>query len=456
MIDNWFDCEHPQLVNNKYTGQQIQVPCGHCVACKNKHMNRWVAPLYREATQWKYVFFVTLTYNNRFLPRVDLRNYRINSKDLDNYIKYAEKSKEYLEFIDYKLPYCPSRDIQLFIKRLRQSLFHSTGERGTIRYFFSSDYGSTTFRPHWHGLIFTNSERFASAAGAFVLRSWSLYSRSRHKSYSIGRIEVEPAISAGKYVSKYLQVVDKLPAIYQFKDFRTRSFHSSNPPIGSNLVYRESFDEIVRGGLTNITIYDVQSFHWKSVPLSQTYLRRLFPVIPAFLRLSRVSRLELYRIMYDVCDLTPRQRRGDLRRKLATNSFFHDYIYQYDSELTFHQVSDKLDRLFYTWSRLYFNAQSLNMSVLDYDLAIETYLVNRYKNSLKKQFEYEDRFMLKYSDIDKLAKVIDISRNDGTVKPRVFDKEFFLSCDVRYNRSIKRKCDNSYLEKHPEFKQFHS
>lgn len=90
---------------------RIDVPCGVCYECLSAKRNDWSLRLKEEMKVSSSSFFVTLTYND------------------DNYRMQLEK-----------------RDIQLFIKRLR--------ETENFRYFCCGEYGARTLRPHYHLIMF--------------------------------------------------------------------------------------------------------------------------------------------------------------------------------------------------------------------------------------------------------------------------------------------------------------
>lgn len=103
-------CTRPIRVNNQF------FPCGHCLSCRISKAREWSARLLHELSFWPCAVFVTLTYEDSFLPaNCSLRK----------------------------------RDLQLFFKRLRKSL----GER-KIKYYACGEYGSKKNRPHYHAIIF--------------------------------------------------------------------------------------------------------------------------------------------------------------------------------------------------------------------------------------------------------------------------------------------------------------
>lgn len=102
----------------------IAVPCGHCAVCSvSKHVefgNRLMLEQYAaELRGTPLSYFVTLTYSDTFLP-----NFGVNKKD-----------------------------VQLFLKRLRISLFRKF-KTPPFRYCLFSEYGKTTHRAHYHLILF--------------------------------------------------------------------------------------------------------------------------------------------------------------------------------------------------------------------------------------------------------------------------------------------------------------
>ena len=94
----------------------IQIPCGTCLECRIQHARQWADRCVLEAQQYKDNYFVTLTYDDDFLPD---RN-----------------------------SLCPD-DLTLFIKRLRKRF---SGVK--IRFLACGEYGDSSFRPHYHLILF--------------------------------------------------------------------------------------------------------------------------------------------------------------------------------------------------------------------------------------------------------------------------------------------------------------
>ena len=94
----------------------VEVPCQKCLECRVQYARTWADRCVLEAKQYKYNYFVTLTYDDYFLP-----------------------DRNSLE----------PKDVQLFLKRLRKKF------KGIkIRVLYSGEYGDVSWRPHYHLLLF--------------------------------------------------------------------------------------------------------------------------------------------------------------------------------------------------------------------------------------------------------------------------------------------------------------
>lgn len=107
----------------------VTLPCGQCVGCRLEHSRQWANRCMLELKDHKSAYFVTLTYDNDHVP----------------VSYYADPNTgEALEALSLS-----KRDWQLFMKRLRKA--HPSPP---LRFFMAGEYGSTTFRPHYHAIIF--------------------------------------------------------------------------------------------------------------------------------------------------------------------------------------------------------------------------------------------------------------------------------------------------------------
>lgn len=117
-------CLTPILIKNPNRHFQtdflyIYVPCGKCAECISTKMSDWVIRLKEELKDKPYSFFITLTYDEASIPLNEVTN----------------------------LPCPKKRDIQNFMRFIRRKGY-------SIKYFFASEYGPQTRRPHYHGILF--------------------------------------------------------------------------------------------------------------------------------------------------------------------------------------------------------------------------------------------------------------------------------------------------------------
>lgn len=166
------------------------VPCGKCPACHARRRSEWLLRLIKEWEVSETAYFFTLTYNDETLP-----------------YKYQDGRK---------VACVRKRDIQLFLKRLRRSI-----EPFKIRYFIVSEYGPTTYRPHYHGIIFNFPRQLERRVNEIFDAAWSS-----------GFIRIDP-VTSGRiaYVTSYC-FDEFLPQGYE-KNFM---LCSRRPAIGSSLL----------------------------------------------------------------------------------------------------------------------------------------------------------------------------------------------------------------------------
>lgn len=267
-------CLHPRTVVNKYTHESVLVSCGTCPSCILRRSGIQTNLLTTYSAQFRYVYFVTLTYAPRFLPTlkveiietctddiadvpcvpninnldaddpntylfgfrsiprsasVKLKNSTVQRtfKDPEVRFTYAMKPKELLTIlgkikhnVPNRIPYVCNRDLDLFLKRLRS---YYPDEK--LRYYAVSEYGPTTLRPHWHLLLFSNSDRVSQTVLKNVSKAWS-YGRC---DASLSRGFAAPYVAS--YVNSFVALPDfyiQMPKVVRPKSFHSIGFTESN------------------------------------------------------------------------------------------------------------------------------------------------------------------------------------------------------------------------------------
>lgn len=107
----------------------LSLPCRRCIGCRLDYSRQWANRCMLELPYHDSSFFLTLTYDDEHLPR----SYSCDPSTGEVISPSAPLVK---------------RDLQLFFKRLRKN----TGQK--IRYMACGEYGDTSFRPHYHAIVF--------------------------------------------------------------------------------------------------------------------------------------------------------------------------------------------------------------------------------------------------------------------------------------------------------------
>lgn len=107
----------------------VTIPCGKCVGCRLEYSRQWANRCMLELEYHDSAYFVTLTYDDYHVPR--------------SYYPDPETGEAQLALT------LEPRDVTLFLKRLRKA-----HPKDRIRYFYCGEYGPSTFRPHYHLILF--------------------------------------------------------------------------------------------------------------------------------------------------------------------------------------------------------------------------------------------------------------------------------------------------------------
>lgn len=222
------------------TGQLIPiymvVPCGKCDLCTHRKTRELSFRCVCETYSQKCVpFFVTLTYNDRWLPKDGVS----------------------------------MRDVQLFFKRLRTQLKRD-GFTGEIRYICSSEYGKNgTHRPHYHLLLWNLPKNNLHDTLQLLQRAWS-YRADRKR--PIGFVSVYECTDVN-YCLKYIYKPCDVP------DGKNNTFHLfSRRSGGIGYKFCDELSEYVRKNLDTVTVscFDLCSKRVISAGLPQYFKRRIF------------------------------------------------------------------------------------------------------------------------------------------------------------------------------------
>lgn len=198
------ECATPFTVKTN-DQRQVAVPCGKCPACYARRISGWSFRLLQEDKVSSTSYFITLTYSDG------------NARRTKNGFLTIDKTH-----------------VQKFFKRLRRN--HPAGT--SIRYYTCGEYGSTTYRPHYHAIIFnarlecliSKKEAWAVKEGLLDLDGKTQFQCPTwgHGHITIGKVQ---AASVG-YCLKYMAKAGKIP---QHKnDDRQREFSLMSKGLGKS------------------------------------------------------------------------------------------------------------------------------------------------------------------------------------------------------------------------------
>lgn len=297
-------CEHPVVIRSAKDGSPIYVPCGKCHICKVRRQINWVERLEVERMCHPYCVFFTLTYTESAVPRLHLVDgcyYDSDGAFCFNPYKELNLSLSDMYYIEHRcdLPICSVYDIQIFLKRLRSQIYaHETESKNKyLRYFVCSEYGPTTFRPHYHGILFFSSSWFAANASEVISCSWTDDFRIKCPK-SKGKVDVQfVESSASSYVASYVNCFDNLPEVYRHKSIRPFFLCSRHPPIGSLLVKSAEIQQLFDTQSAEMCVYRRTVGEYCYVPLPGSLKDRLYPKVADFDKIPHSLRVKLYGLL---------------------------------------------------------------------------------------------------------------------------------------------------------------
>lgn len=197
------------------------VPCGKCANCLSNSRNEWTYRLLHEYIGTvHHSYFITLTYADENLP-----------------LHVFPKTSG--------LTVCFNKnDVLSFLNRLRS--FFNYKYSCKFRYFLVSEYGSHTFRPHYHALLFNIPEDVRTFRDT-LLREWSL-GRIQCDSISKGRIHycTKYCLKEDEDFYREFDVVDTDNPEFVIRPFRLMSKGLGKSYITRQLDFHHPFDGEIR------------------------------------------------------------------------------------------------------------------------------------------------------------------------------------------------------------------
>lgn len=236
-----------------------------------------------DSSQLRHIFFTqvqgTIPFNRALSKYEEVKdNWFLSMDAIRSFIAKAKSGSSYGEkgrlsdiYGNNLIPFLNYVDVQNYIKRLRKHLFQTLGSYETLHFYAVGEYGPVHFRPHYHLLLFTNSEEVSK-----VLRY------CHDKSWKFGRSDFQrSAGGAGSYVASYVNSLCAAPLLY-------RSCRSFRPKSRASVGFFEKGCDYVEGedayaqiekkidSVVNGRVYNFNGVSVRSTP-SMSYIRSLLP-----------------------------------------------------------------------------------------------------------------------------------------------------------------------------------
>lgn len=436
-------CLNPKTIRNPYTKEFVQVPCGHCDVCYQRHSDSWVSRIKQEMQFSKFNLFITLTYDDSHLPIVEPSLSSVGLEYFDEVQSILETDLPSVRLVSHYngIPYARVKDFQLFIKRLRQSLFRCkfiSESESLLRYYAVSEFGPTTYRPHFHAVLFSESEYFACHAYDFISKAWSDYDKSTDTRTLIGRVDVQGVLGdAANYVAQYLHCITNLPQVLQHRLFKPFHLMSRRPPIGSHSFSDSSLRAILDGKTCCFTIEKYDTYEVVNIPLWRSFEAAWLPKCVGYYRLSFRGRYALYGVssVFETFEnfkswfcsewsLIISEHNdtlfGSLNSALRLSEEYGHFEFCGSLPLS---LLNSLLRIWRLSNRVRLLRSKFNMSLHDYVSSIVRYYENKDYQCLKSQLVFEENFSKDNPrDLGYLLTLID---------PLFYENKRSLSFDVR-------------------------
>ena len=187
---------HPRdgrrVYHDKWITEYQEVPCGNCIGCRLDYSRQWATRCMLEAKQYDNNYMLTLTYNND--------NIEIN--------KGVDRNTGELTEVGTLVP----EHLTKFMKDLRRYYkYHFNHDN--IRFYACGEYGTNTFRPHYHIIAFNlpiedKEYFFSNNAGDKIYLSKSIEDIWGKGQVSVGGVTWNSAAYVARYVMKKVKGPD--------------------------------------------------------------------------------------------------------------------------------------------------------------------------------------------------------------------------------------------------------
>lgn len=139
-------CFTPYSVQDQWNPTRtIPVPCGKCPECRKRRAAGWGFRLMEEEKRSDSAYFITLTYDTRFVPIRPSGYLTLDKRDLQLFFKRLRKAHR---------PRVIRNNKRLGINRHLEYRTRFGESQKPIKYYAVGEYGTHTNRPHYHIILF--------------------------------------------------------------------------------------------------------------------------------------------------------------------------------------------------------------------------------------------------------------------------------------------------------------
>lgn len=312
-------CLKPIHLKDIVYGGIRELPCGKCYGCRTSHGLHLADCIDRERKFYRYCYFFTLTYSDENLPLLfETDNFYVHPfdrthssrRDIQNYFirkdseLFRDSSSRRIIDIHHLLlggvPVLSHNDLTHFFKKLNNIVYAKRYyyKQSSVRYFAVGEYGPASYRPHYHGFLFFDSDVIEREVEELVNKAWTL----RGSNSPLGFVVIRPDKgTATRYSSLYSTLSVRLPK-YLSNIRWLAPFHvqSSRPAFGKIHVNGILQAQTFFGA--NPQVVESDSYFSNSDRLFTLLPRhlesKLFPKLPHFRKLFSHELLVCYSISF--------------------------------------------------------------------------------------------------------------------------------------------------------------
>lgn len=384
-------CLNKRFVINPYTHRSILVDCGVCPSCLQKKAQgrkHRIDATNKKGYTW---YFLTLTYENKFLPYIlksDLKNHELrlpvyrdydralyrstsdyvlddSPRPLDSPIDYIDLDEDWYERFAHgrifsaigkrnAVGICYYKDLQNFLKRLRICLKRNYNYSSKFYYFACQEYGETNYRPHTHVLLHAPSSDESIFRSA-VNKCWRFDSQLPRK--------FEVARCASSYVSTYVNCDSRFPLYLKSKALRAKHSYSQDfgldyTSFGLPYLLSKSDTSDLTYTLSVLVKGSPKQFN---LPIPKYVINRHFPLFTGYCRLSNAAVYDLVKSAISDKPLAFFNTAYNIFFEHGLNPVNHLYSYLYSKDeikrlqpnLRYEKIQTSLKNAYHRYLRLY-------------------------------------------------------------------------------------------------------